>query len=236
MLSGHTSHQIGLDADIWLTPMPDRILSPLEREDMEAVSMLKDPFTVDPAIFTLLQVKLIKRAATYPQVARIFVHPAIVALCQQASQAGKDTSWLGKVRPWWNHHYHFHIRLAASGRGRLRRSEAACRRQWLRPGAHQLVCHVEDGRDRDGSGPARRLVVEGKPPRAQLPKECGDVLKAGGFEPPIPKEGNDRASAGDPCRARHQGCRSARAGADPGSAQSADKAGEMTLPDRNPLR
>ena len=79
MLSGHTSHQIGLDADIWLTPMPDRILSPLEREDMEAVSMLKDPFTVDPAIFTLLQVKLIKRAATYPQVARIFVHPAIVA-------------------------------------------------------------------------------------------------------------------------------------------------------------
>ena len=43
MLSGHTSHQIGLDADIWLTPMPDRILSPLEREDMEAVSMLKDP-------------------------------------------------------------------------------------------------------------------------------------------------------------------------------------------------
>ena len=115
MLSGHTSHQIGLDADIWLTPMPDRILSPLEREDMEAVSMLKDPFTVDPAIFTLLQVKLIKRAATYPQVARIFVHPAIKALCQQASQAGKDTSWLGKVRPWWNHHYHFHIRLAPPG-------------------------------------------------------------------------------------------------------------------------
>ena len=54
-----------------------------------------------------------------------------------------------------------------------------------------MVCHVEDGRDRDGSGPARRLVVEGKPPltMAQLPKECGDVLKAGGFEPPIPKEG-----------------------------------------------
>ena len=66
MLSGHTSHQIGLDADIWLTPMPDRILSPQEREDMEAVSMLKDPFSVDPAIFTLLQVKLIKRAASLP--------------------------------------------------------------------------------------------------------------------------------------------------------------------------
>ena len=56
--------------------------------------------------------KLIKRAASYPQVARIFVHPAIKkALCQMATQVGKDRAWLGKVRPWWNHHYHFHVRL-----------------------------------------------------------------------------------------------------------------------------
>jgi penicillin-insensitive murein endopeptidase len=54
MLTGHTSHQIGLDADIWLTPMPDRTLTTQEREDMTAVSMLKDPFTVDPNIFTLM--------------------------------------------------------------------------------------------------------------------------------------------------------------------------------------
>ena len=109
MITGHSSHQIGLDADIWLTPMPDRILTPQEREDITATSMLKDPFNVDPAVFTTLQVKLIKRAASYPQVARIFVHPAIKkALCQQA---GKDRAWLGKVRPWWGHFYHFHIRL-----------------------------------------------------------------------------------------------------------------------------
>src|SRR5262249_8598802 len=44
MLTGHTSHQVGLDVDIWLTPMPDRILTPQEREDMTAMSMLKDPF------------------------------------------------------------------------------------------------------------------------------------------------------------------------------------------------
>ena len=31
MLTGHASHQVGLDADIWLTPMPDRELTPLER-------------------------------------------------------------------------------------------------------------------------------------------------------------------------------------------------------------
>jgi penicillin-insensitive murein endopeptidase len=84
MLTGHTSHQIGLDADIWLTPMPNRLLTPQEREDISAVSMLKDPFSVDPNIFTTMHVKLIKRAASYPQVARIFVHPAIKkALCQR---------------------------------------------------------------------------------------------------------------------------------------------------------
>jgi penicillin-insensitive murein DD-endopeptidase len=28
MITGHESHQIGLDADIWLTPMPDRWQGP----------------------------------------------------------------------------------------------------------------------------------------------------------------------------------------------------------------
>jgi penicillin-insensitive murein endopeptidase len=93
--------------------MPDRILTVQEREDIKAASMLKDPFSVDPEVFTVQQVKLIKRAASYPQLSRIFVHPAIKkALCEQAASVGKDRAWLGKVRPWWNHHYHFHVRLS----------------------------------------------------------------------------------------------------------------------------
>lgn len=109
MITGHASHQIGLDADIWLTPMPDHILTPQEREDMVATSMLKDPFTVDMTKWTPLHTKLIKRAASYPEVARIFVHPAIKkVLCEQA---GTDRAWLAKVRPWWGHYYHFHIRV-----------------------------------------------------------------------------------------------------------------------------
>jgi penicillin-insensitive murein endopeptidase len=36
MLTGHASHQVGLDADIWLTPAPDRRLSRNEREEMSA--------------------------------------------------------------------------------------------------------------------------------------------------------------------------------------------------------
>jgi len=109
MVTGHTSHQIGLDVDIWLTPMPDRTLTPQERETMTAVSMLKDPFTVDPDKWTPLHTKLIRRAASYPEVDRIFVHPAIKkVLCEEA---GNDRAWLSKVRPWWNHYYHFHVRV-----------------------------------------------------------------------------------------------------------------------------
>ncbi len=110
MLSGHASHQIGLDADIWLSPMPERTLSTRERETRSAVSMLaEDGVSVDPAKWTPEHAKLIKSAASYPEVARIFVHPAIKkALCDWA---GKDRAWLSKVRPWWGHHYHFHVRL-----------------------------------------------------------------------------------------------------------------------------
>src|SRR5438874_4001473 len=34
MITGHASHQVGLDADVWLTPMPPRKLTRLEREEM----------------------------------------------------------------------------------------------------------------------------------------------------------------------------------------------------------
>jgi penicillin-insensitive murein endopeptidase len=67
--------------------MPDRALTAQEREDMIAVSMLKDPFNVDPDKWTPLHTKLIKRAVSYPQVDRVFVHPAIKKfLCEQAGK------------------------------------------------------------------------------------------------------------------------------------------------------
>jgi penicillin-insensitive murein DD-endopeptidase len=64
MITGHEGHQIGLDADIWLTPMPNRIPTPQERESLTATSMLKDPFTVDPKPWTPSHTRLIKRAAS----------------------------------------------------------------------------------------------------------------------------------------------------------------------------
>ena len=42
MITGHWSHQVGLDADIWLTPMPDRELTRQEREEMSATNIVTD--------------------------------------------------------------------------------------------------------------------------------------------------------------------------------------------------
>jgi penicillin-insensitive murein endopeptidase len=109
-LSGHASHQIGLDADIWLTPMPDHLLSRQEREEMSAVMMVRDDrLDIDPKVWTPGHLAVIRDAALEPAVQRIFVNAAIKkALCREAKG---DKSWLSKVRPWYGHDYHFHIRM-----------------------------------------------------------------------------------------------------------------------------
>jgi penicillin-insensitive murein DD-endopeptidase len=113
MLSGHASHQIGLDADIWLTPMPNRRLTAEERENTSATSVLADggnSLYVDERIWKPAHAELLRAAAAYPEVERLLVHPGIKKkLCDTVSG---DRTWLGKVRPFWSHHYHFHIRMA----------------------------------------------------------------------------------------------------------------------------
>ena len=110
MLTGHGSHQIGLDADIWLTPMPSRRLSTAERDEMSATDVVAaDGEHVDPAVWNPAYRRLYEAVAREPDVARIFVNPAIKReLCHEA---GVDRAWLTKIRPWWGHDYHFHMRL-----------------------------------------------------------------------------------------------------------------------------
>jgi penicillin-insensitive murein DD-endopeptidase len=109
-LSGHASHQMGLDADVWLTPMPDHLLSRQDREEMSAVMMVRDDrLDIDPKAWTPQHWMVIRDAAKEPAVQRIFVNAAIKkALCREAQG---DRSWLEKIRPWWGHDYHFHIRM-----------------------------------------------------------------------------------------------------------------------------
>jgi len=110
MVSGHASHQVGLDADIWLTPMPARELTRAEREEMSAtMAVAEDRKDVDPKVWTPAHHDIIKAAAEDPLVERIFVNPAIKkALCRDP---GTNHAWLNKVRPYWGHDYHFHVRI-----------------------------------------------------------------------------------------------------------------------------
>jgi penicillin-insensitive murein DD-endopeptidase len=110
MLTGHASHQIGLDADIWLTPMPDRQLSPEEREEMLPSKVVaEDEEDVDPDVWTPAHAAVIRAAARDEDIERIFVNAAIKkALCRNAAPT---RAWLNKVRPWWHHDYHFHVRI-----------------------------------------------------------------------------------------------------------------------------
>ena len=170
MLTGHASHQVGLDADVWLTPMPDRRLSRAEREEMSATNLVRaDKIDVDPSAYTPAHLALVRATAREPEVMRIFINPAIKrALCRDA---GRDRDWLSKVRPMWGHNYHYHIRLSCEATGQ--------------------PCQDQDApADDDGCGPeldrwfapAMLHPRPGKPrppmTMASLPNECRQVLVA----------------------------------------------------------
>jgi penicillin-insensitive murein endopeptidase len=179
-LSGHASHQIGLDADIWLTPMPDHRLSREEREEMSAVMMVReDRLDVDPRVFTPGHVLVLRDAAQEPSVQRIFVNAAIKkALCREAKG---DRSWLRKIRPWWGHDYHFHIRMACPP------GSSECKGQSPQDGGEgcsasdlaywfkDSVLHPEPPKEPPKPHPGITL--------AQLPAACRQVLAAPDAKP-----------------------------------------------------
>jgi penicillin-insensitive murein endopeptidase len=94
--SGHASHQTGLDVDL-------SFVAPV---DGKSPSMLDNKQRPNK-LFTPRVIQMLKLVATDPRVDRIFVHPALKrALCDHPD------AWLRKLRPWWGHHDHFHVRLA----------------------------------------------------------------------------------------------------------------------------
>jgi penicillin-insensitive murein endopeptidase len=173
MLTGHASHQVGLDADIWLTPMPRRQLSEREREDISAIPLTEPgPHEVYADRWTAAHGRLIRRAALDPRVQRIFVAPGIKKkLCETA----KDRAWLRKVRPYYGHNYHFHVRLSCP-------AGARCRAQDATP--------LGDGCGADldywfTDAPYKQAPPPKKPPKqvmlSDLPSACRTVLEAEGI-------------------------------------------------------
>ncbi|MGV2987754.1 penicillin-insensitive murein endopeptidase [Vibrio sp. E150_011] len=107
--SGHASHQTGLDADIWLR-LPDEPLSPEQLSTPKAYSVVDlKSYQIEKEKWTDSHALLIQTAAVDDRVARIFVHPVIKQ--QLCDTEWTDRDWLRKVRPWWGHYSHFHVRL-----------------------------------------------------------------------------------------------------------------------------
>jgi penicillin-insensitive murein endopeptidase len=173
MLTGHASHQVGLDADIWLTPMPDRKLSRAEREEMSATNVVREDGLDVTKDWTPKHMEAVKAAAQDPSVQRIFVNAAIKkAICRQAKG---DRSWLEKVRPMYGHNYHFHVRMHCP------KGEDTCEDQAPVPGGQgcdqaalaywftDAVLHPK--RDPNAKPPPSMTM-------AALPAECRRVLVA----------------------------------------------------------
>ena len=114
MPSGHRSHQSGLDADVWYVQRADgRVLSPAEANQAAPQSMVRAAEGLpDETLWASFDPAALRLAARSPEVERIFVNPVVKkALCA----AETERAWLAKLRPWWGHDEHFHVRLACPG-------------------------------------------------------------------------------------------------------------------------
>lgn len=192
MRSGHASHQSGLDVDVWFRPAPYRPPSLEERETTSAVSMVApDGLTVGED-WGIAHADLLRTAASHPQVDRIFVNAAIKRnLCETA---GSDRSWLAKIRPWWGHDHHFHVRLKCP------RGERSCTGQAPPPpgdgcGAELAWWLSDEAR--------KALVDQKKQPRkvitmSDLPQECASVY--GAAPAALPASGVPAANLSNPGR------------------------------------
>ncbi len=175
MPGGHASHQVGLDVDIWLKPAPKKTLTNKERENVSAVSMIKSRSEINPKTWTTKHAKLLRRAASDKKVARIFIHPAIKKQMCDWSKGQKDSSsWMSKLRPWYGHHYHFHVRL------RCPQGDHSCTNQPAPPPGPEcgakLAWWLSDKPYRHVPKPGEKVAKKRDIRLADLPKQCTIVL------------------------------------------------------------
>ncbi len=118
MTSGHASHQIGLDADIWWLAPRRLDLSKREREDISSIPMRSADQRSVTDNWNGRAAQLLEIAASDPRVDRIFVAAAIkLEICKTAKAS--DRKWLQKIRPVAGHDTHFHVRLKCPKGARL---------------------------------------------------------------------------------------------------------------------
>jgi penicillin-insensitive murein endopeptidase len=170
MRTGHRSHQVGLDIDIWLRKPGPKPLSRGQREKISShVVTTGDGLDVN-RYWTLRHHQVLKAAAGDPAVARIFVHAAIKqAMCLNEPE-GPGRAWLRKIRPWYGHNAHFHVRLNCPA------GSIGCVEQDAIPpgdGCGEALAwwFTDEARNPKPSGKPRRELT-----LADLPQACATVL------------------------------------------------------------
>jgi penicillin-insensitive murein endopeptidase len=183
---GHLSHQIGLDVDIWFMPMPGHVLSKDEREKTSAINLVADDWKhVNPKTWQPADIAFIKTAAEQPEVERVLVNAAIKQeLCRIEDK--HNDGWMAKVRPWYGHHDHIHVRLKCPA------DSPNCRKQPPVPGDDGCSAKALDYWFSDRVLHPPKPTTPAKPPKplmlADLPPACKSVLDA-------PAKPNSKASA-----------------------------------------
>jgi penicillin-insensitive murein endopeptidase len=172
---GHRSHQTGLDVDIWFVPMPDHRMTKKERDTLSANNLVADDWKqINPKVWTPAHAAFIRTAAEQPEVERVLVNAAIKKkLCEM--QGAKHPAWMKKVRPWYGHHDHIHVRLECPA------GSPQCRPQPDVPGddgcgkadlAFWFSDKVLHPKPKKGGKPPKPMVL------ADLPPACKTVLDA----------------------------------------------------------
>jgi penicillin-insensitive murein DD-endopeptidase len=111
--SGHRSHQTGLDADVgYVAPAGVRAgrLAARARERLSPPAVVNGKTHEKTPAWTPKIVELLALAAADAAVDRIFVDPGIKKMLCEGPAA--KAPWQARLRPWWSHHDHFHVRLA----------------------------------------------------------------------------------------------------------------------------
>ena len=134
---------------------------------------------VDDSRWTPAYEGILKMAASNPQVERVLVHPGVKKkLCDTVKG---DRSWLSKIRPWYGHDYHFHIRMRCPAgdkecKGQPDQSSGeACQPSDLAYWFKDSIIHPPP--PTEPTKPAHGITL------AQLPSDCRKVLSAPDAKP-----------------------------------------------------
>jgi penicillin-insensitive murein endopeptidase len=178
---GHSSHQTGLDVDLWYWQPKAAAHGPLprsERESTKAQSVLDGKAGTVRAELGARVATLLRLAASDARVTRIFVHPLIKRML--CADADTDRGWLTKIRPWYGHDDHFHVRLQCPV------GDETC--------VHQTSVAAGDGcadldwwfsKEREADRSKGRATYQAKVGQALgMPAECLKLLDAPAAAPP----------------------------------------------------